>query len=80
MSGEVSVTIALLRAMWRSRDGRRGKEEQAGMTGPLARALNRMCNPVRLVFPPEIIGPAAGDDRGPCFFVLAHGLWVWFAP
>ena len=24
-------------------------------------------------------GPAAGDGRGP-FLLLAHGLWVWFAP
>lgn len=32
-----------------------------------------------LRFPPEINGPAAGDDRGP-FLLLAHGLWVWFVP
>ena len=71
--------------MLHSRNGQRGRAGR-WLRGRIRNALS--CpgaspgegNPVRLVFPPEIIGPAAGDDRGPCFFVLAHGLWVWFAP
>jgi len=41
MSGEVSVTIALLRAMWRSRDGRPDKGEQVVGTGRKTRWFGR---------------------------------------